>query len=151
MKITRVEPFILHVPVTGARIADSANQITHWGAPGVVLHTDAGVQGYGYTGTLGYLPIDRLIRQCIADAYSPLLVDQDPRDVRALWQRLHSFPGIRWVGRAGVTQMALAAIDVALWDIKAKLAGVPLWKLLGGSESKRVEAYNTDGGWLNWS
>lgn len=48
-------------------------------------------------------------------------------------------------------QMALAAIDIALWDIKAKAAGMPLWKLLGGQEGKRVEAYNTDGGWINWS
>jgi L-alanine-DL-glutamate epimerase-like enolase superfamily enzyme len=41
-------------------------------------------------------------------------------------------------------------IDIALWDLKAKAAGQPLWKLLGGSASKKVEAYNTDGGWLNW-
>ncbi|HEX7652734.1 MAG TPA: mandelate racemase/muconate lactonizing enzyme family protein, partial [Verrucomicrobiae bacterium] len=57
---------------------------------------------------------------------------------------------IYWVGRAGITHLALGAIDIALWDLKAKAAGVPLWKLLGGSATKKVEAYNTDGGWLNW-
>ena len=46
---------------------------------------------------------------------------------------------------------ALGAIDIALWDLKAKGAGLPLWKLLGGSAAKAVEAYNTDGGRLNWS
>jgi len=54
------------------------------------------------------------------------------------------------VGRAGITHLALGAIDIALWDLKTKAAGVPLWKLLGGSATKKVEAYNTDGGWLNW-
>ena len=44
----------------------------------------------------------------------------------------------------------MGAIDVALWDIKAKAAGQPLWQLLGGS-SRKIRAYNTDGGWLNWS
>ena len=60
-------------------------------------------------------------------------------------------PSIRWIGRAGITQLALSAIDIALWDLKAKEAKMPLWKLLGGSESCRFEAYNTDGGWLNWT
>ena len=45
MKITQVEPFILHVPVTGASIADSTNRVTHWGAPGVIVPTDAGTRG----------------------------------------------------------------------------------------------------------
>jgi len=151
MKITRVEPFIMHVPVTGARIADSTNQVTHWGAPGVIVHTDAGIQGFGYTGTLGHLTTDRLIRDCIGESLGPLLVGEDPISVRALWHRLYSTSGVHWVGRAGVTQMALSAVDIALWDIKAKAADMPLWRLLGGSESARVEAYNTDGGWLNWS
>lgn len=151
MKITRLEPFILHVPVTGARIADSTHQVTHWGVPGVVVSTDVGIRGYGYTGTLGHLPTDRLIRDCIGEVFGPLLVGEDPLSVRAHWQRLHDAPAVRWVGRAGITQMALAAVDVALWDIKAKAADMPLWKLLGGSDSARVEAYNTDGGWLNWS
>ncbi len=151
MKITDLETFILHVPVTGSRIADSVNQITHWGAPGVILQTDEGLRGCGYTGTLGHLPTDRLIRDCIRDAYGPLLVGEDPHEVRWLWQKLHGAPGVHWVGRAGVTQMALAAVDVALWDLKAQAAGLPLWKLLGGSAAKRVEAYNTDGGWLSLS
>jgi L-alanine-DL-glutamate epimerase-like enolase superfamily enzyme len=46
--------------------------------------------------------------------------------------------------------LALGAIDIALWDIKAKAAGMPLWQLLGGDGKKQITAYNTDGGWLNW-
>lgn len=44
----------------------------------------------------------------------------------------------------------MGAVDVALRDLKAKDAGLPLWRLLGGSARKKVEAYNADGGWLNW-
>ena len=47
MKITRLEPFILHAPVTRGGIADSTHSITHWGAPGVAIHTDTGLVGYG--------------------------------------------------------------------------------------------------------
>ncbi len=151
MKITRLEPFILHVPVTNQKIADSTHQVTDWGAVGVIVHTDADIRGYGYTGTLGHLPTDRLIRRCISDAFTELLIGEDPLDVVGLWMKLYHTPAIRWVGRAGIVQLALSAVDIALWDIKAKAAGMPLWKLLGGRETKRVEAYNTDGGWLNWS
>ncbi len=151
MKITQLEPFILHVPLAGEGIADSTNRVTHWGVPGVEVHTDAGIRGYGYTGTLGYLPADRLIRDCIGQVLSPLVIGEDPLGVRALWEKMHGFPPLAWIGRAGVAQMALAAVDVALWDIKAKAAGMPLWKLLGAGDSARLEAYNTDGGWLNWS
>ena len=151
MRITAVQPFILHVPVTRMKIADSLHQVTHWGAPGVILETDTGLRGFGYSGTHAHLPTDRLIADCIREAYAGLLVGEDPREVRHLWEKLHKHSPILWVGRSGITQLALAAIDIALWDLKAKDAGQPLWKLLGGSATKQVEAYNTDGGWLNWS
>jgi L-alanine-DL-glutamate epimerase-like enolase superfamily enzyme len=150
MKIVKLEPFVLHVPVTRQGIADSTHQITHWGAPGVVIHTDAGISGVGYSGTHGHLPTDRLITACIADAYGPLLIGADPTCVQHLWRKLCYCPPIQWVGRGGITHLALGVIDIALWDIKAKAAGVPLWQLLGGAGEKQIVAYNTDGGWLNW-
>ncbi|HEY3743005.1 MAG TPA: mandelate racemase/muconate lactonizing enzyme family protein [Bryobacteraceae bacterium] len=150
MKITRVAPFILHVPVTRNDIADSTHRITHWGAPGVILETENGLQGYGYTGTHAHLATDRLIASCIGDTYGPLLLGEDAHEVQHIWQKLLHFPPVQWVGRGGITHLALSAIDIALWDLKAKAAGVPLWKLLGGSAGKRLIGYNTDGGWLNW-
>ncbi len=151
MKITRVEPFIVHVPVTNQRIADANLQVTDWGSVGVILSTDGEIQGCGYTGTLGHLASDRLISRAISESLAELVIGEDPLNVGALWLKLYHDPALRWIGRAGIMQMALAAIDIALWDIKAKAAGMPLWKLLGGQEGKRVEAYNTDGGWINWS
>jgi L-alanine-DL-glutamate epimerase-like enolase superfamily enzyme len=150
MRITKLEPIILHAPVTRGGIADSTHKLSHWGAPGVAIHTDTGLIGHGFSGTHAHLPTDRLIVDCIVDSYGPLLIGEDPREVLALWEKLHKQSEIYWVGRAGITHLALGAIDIALWDLKAKDAALPLWKLLGGSAAKKVEAYNTDGGWLNW-
>ena len=150
MKITKLEPIILHAPVTRGGIADSTHKLSHWGAPGVAIHTDTGHIGYGFSGTHAHLPTDRLIVDCIIHSFGPLLLGEDPREVLALWEKLHKKAEIYWVGRAGITHLALGAIDIALWDLKSKAVGEPLWKLLGGSAKKKVEAYNTDGGWLNW-
>jgi L-alanine-DL-glutamate epimerase-like enolase superfamily enzyme len=151
MKITRVEAFALHVPVTRSGIADSTHQISHWGLVGTIIHTDDGLSGYGYTGTHAHLATDKLIAACISDTYAPLLLGESAHDVQRLWSKLRHFPPAQWVGRSGITQLALSAVDIALWDLKAKAAGLPLWRLLGGDGSKKLEAYNTDGGWLNWS
>ena len=151
MKITGLDTFVLHVPVTGGGIADALHALTHWGVPGVIVPGDAGIDGYCYLGTHAHLASDKLICRWIEECYAPLLLGEDPREVQALWQKLFRHPPLQWVGRAGVSQLALAAIDVALWDVKAKEAGEPLWKLLGGQGAKRLTAYNTDGGWLNFS
>lgn len=122
MKITHLETFILHVPVTRNQIADSTHQLSHWGAPGVIIHTDAGISGYGYTGTHAHLPGDRLITDCIEYAYGPLLTNENPLEIQHLWQKLHRYPPLQWLGRSGITHLALSAVDIALWDIKAKAA-----------------------------
>jgi L-alanine-DL-glutamate epimerase-like enolase superfamily enzyme len=149
MKITRVTPFILHVPVTGSSISDSTHTISHWGVVGTMIETDNGLTGYGFTGTHAHLSSDRLITACIRDCYAPLLEGEDPQEGTRLWFKLNRNPALQWIGRAGITQLALAAVDIALWDLRAKAADLPLWKLLGGATSERVEAYNTDIGWLS--
>ena len=150
MIITALETFILHVPVTRDGIADSTHSITHWGMPGVMIHTDTGKIGCGFTGTHAHLASDRLITACIEDCYAELLIGENPLEIDNLWSRMAYNPPLQWVGRAGIVTMALAAVDIALWDLKAKQAGEPLWKTLGGSEEAGVEVYNTDGGWLNF-
>ncbi len=147
--ITAVEPFILHVPVTGNMIQDSTHTLTHWGVVGTRVRTAGGITGYGFSGTHAHLASDRLITSCISDSYAPLLIGQDACDVQRLWSALHNCAPIQWVGRSGITHLAIAAVDTALWDIKAKASEQPLWKLLGGATCSRLEAYNTDGGWLS--
>lgn len=149
MRITHLEGFVLHVPVSGGSIADGRHQVKFWGAPGVRIHTDAGLVGTGYTGTHAHLPSDRAIVSLIEDAYAPLLLGADPRAVQSLWLRLQREPALQWIGRSGLTHLAHSAIDVALWDLKAQAADEPLWRFLGGGADARIEAYDTDGGWLN--
>ncbi len=149
MQIKSVDPFILHPPVNADSISDSTHTVTHWGVVGARITTDDGFQGYGFTGTHAHLPSDRLIAACIAECYAPLLLGEDARDGARLWWKLANFPALRWVGRAGISHLGLAAIDIALWDLRAKAAGLPLWKLLGGASKEKLEAYNTDIGWLS--
>src|SRR5205085_2732260 len=103
----------------------------------------------GLTGTHAQLAGDQLITRCIETCHAPLLVGEDARDVRRLWHKLARNPALQWIGRAGITTLSLAAIDIALWDLQAKAAAVPLWKLLGGQVRDSVRAYNTDIGWLS--
>lgn len=147
--ITAVEPFILHVPVTGNMIQDSTHTLTHWGVVGTRVRTAGGITGYGFSGTHAHLASDRLIASCISDSYAPLLIGQDACDVQRLWSALYNCAPVQWVGRSGITHLAIAAVDTALWDIKAKASEQPLWKLLGGATCNRLGAYNTDGGWLS--
>jgi len=77
---------------------------------------------------------------------APLLIGEDPSDIGRLWQRL-CWAGAS-VGRSGLAVQAIAAIDVALWDLKAKRAELPLAKLLGAHRDS-VACYNTSGGFLS--
>jgi len=146
MRITEVETFILHVPLPRF-VADSFNEAMVWGLPGVIVRTDEGITGTGYTSTLSHG--DHAIKDVIDRLYVPRLIDRDPICHQRIWEDLY-WSDAHWVGRLGITQMAIAAIDIALWDIKAKAAGMPLWRLLGGHKDGKVLSYNTDGGWLNF-
>lgn len=149
MLISQVTSFILHIPVTGDRIADSTHSITHWGVVGASIATENGLTGWGFTGTHAHLPSDRLIAHCIRDCYAPLLEGKNAHDRSALIDTLSHYPPVQWVGRGGITQLALAALDTALWDLAAKAAEQPLWQFLGGATKERLMAYNTDIGWLS--
>jgi L-alanine-DL-glutamate epimerase-like enolase superfamily enzyme len=149
VKIIDVKPFIMHLPLTASAISDSTHSITRWGVVGVELVTNSGLSGFGFTGTHADVASDRLIARWIGDCYGPLLLGEDAVEVTRLWHKLGRAPALQWVGRAGVAQLALAAVDVALWDLRAKHAQMPLWRFLGGQTGGAIEAYNTDVGWLS--
>ncbi|WP_413043679.1 L-talarate/galactarate dehydratase [Pseudomonas sp. YJ42] len=83
-----------------------------------------------------------------AQELAPLLIGEDPNDIARLWSKQ------AWasasVGRGGVAAQAIAAIDIALWDLKARRAELPLSKLLGAQRGS-VRCYNTSGGYLQAS
>jgi L-alanine-DL-glutamate epimerase-like enolase superfamily enzyme len=81
-----------------------------------------------------------------AKEIAPLLLGENPNDTGKIWEKL-VWAGAS-VGRSGLATQAIAALDVALWDLKAKRAGLPLAKLLG-SYRDSVPCYNTSGGFLS--
>ena len=102
---------------------DSFNAGDHWGLTGVLLHTDEGLTGTGYTSTLTHG--DSAIREILERIYTPLLIGEDPTLHQRIWERLYWSDAHR-VWRTGITQMAIAAVDIAVWDIKAQATRVPL-------------------------
>jgi len=83
-----------------------------------------------------------------AQEIAPLLLGEDPNDISRLWSKM--IWASASVGRGGVAAQAIAAIDTALWDLKARRAALPLSKLLGAHRSA-VPCYNTSGGYLQAS
>jgi L-alanine-DL-glutamate epimerase-like enolase superfamily enzyme len=74
------------------------------------------------------------------------VIGEDPNDIQRIWTKL-VWAGAS-VGRSGLATQAIAAIDIALWDLKAKRAGLPLAKLLGAHRDS-VACYNTSGGFFS--
>ncbi len=100
--------------------------------------------GYSYTIGTGGSSVMALLR----DHLAPRLIGRDAAEVERLWKDLFFHTHATAVG--AITSLALAAIDTALWDLKARRAGLPLWKLAGGAQP-RVPVYTTEGGWLHHS
>ena len=103
----------------------------------VKVYADNGAIGMGYTYTVGKVG-GTAITSLIRDNIAPILVGEDPRCIENLWQKM--WWALHYVGRGGIAVFGMSAIDVALWDLKARMANEPLWRLLGGHDNK-VEAY----------
>lgn len=99
------------------------------------IETDQGVHGIG-DATLNGRELS--VVSYLEDHVVPCLIGKDPRRIEDIWQYLYR--GAYW-RRGPVTMRAIAAVDVALWDIKAKMAGMPLYDLLGGKSRERVLVY----------
>jgi mannonate dehydratase len=99
------------------------------------LETDDGVVGLG-DGTLNGREL--AVASYLRDHVAPLLIGRDAHRIEDTWQFLYR--GGYW-RRGPVTMAAIAAVDVALWDIKAKAAGMPLYQLLGGASRDGLLAY----------
>ena len=91
-----------------------------------------GVCGVGYTYTCGVN--GGAIANILHREMTPQLLKQDATKIEAIWREL--WWTFHYGGRGGPTVLALSAIDIALWDIKAKRANLPLWQLLGGFDPK---------------
>ena len=105
----------------------------------VKVETDAGISGLGEVGMIRWAAaIEKAVEHL-----SELVIGQDPFATERLWQ--HMFRG-SFFPAEGVYSCAVSAIDIALWDIKGKAVGLPVYKLLGGPVRDKVVCYPHAGG-----
>ena len=138
MKITRVESMVLNLPMViegatpmlGGRARTSIDMLL------VRIDTDAGITGWGEAFGHRIFPATRA---AIDTLLGPMFVGRDPSQITALNDDVQRM--LHGVGRNGPTIYALSGIDIALWDIAGKIAGLPLYRLLGGSTRADLPAY----------
>jgi galactonate dehydratase len=104
----------------------------------VRIHTDDGIVGLGETACDA-----PAVAEIVHGFLAGLLLGRDPTQIELLWHQL--FPAINYRGSGGTELRALSAIDLALWDPLGKLAGQPVFRLLGGASRDAIPVYNTCG------
>jgi D-galactarolactone cycloisomerase len=125
----------------------------------VRVETDEGLTGWGEAkGGVGSTAICGPIVAVILEELKPLLLDEDPRNITRLWEKMYngvrahyvfkhgrSFPEL---GRRGARLCGISGVDMALWDLLGTSLNVPVYQLLGGKCRENVEAY-ASGGWAD--
>jgi L-alanine-DL-glutamate epimerase-like enolase superfamily enzyme len=111
----------------------------------LVTITDAdGAQGTGYAYTIG--TGGPAVMSLLRDTLALPLIGREAEEIEAIWRDLLFVTHATAVG--AVTSLSLAAIDTALWDLRCRRAGLPLWRMAGGAKPS-VPVYSTEGGWLH--
>ena len=102
------------------------------------IHTDTGISGVGQTACWGYPEaVDSII-----NTFKKYLIGQNPLRIEHHWQHLYRMGPFRGTALSG----AISAVDIALWDIKGKHFGVPIWELLGGNCRDKIRLHLLGGG-----
>ena len=102
------------------------------------IHTDTGISGVGQTACWGYPEaVDSII-----NTFKKHLIGQNPLRIEHHWQYLYRMGPFRGTALSG----AISAVDIALWDIKGKHLGVPIWELLGGNCRDKIRLHLLGGG-----
>lgn len=138
MKVTGIDSFILRVPTPRPiALAFPEHRLVV-----ARIRTDDGLEGLGYSLAFGGSGAESILAY-LQTQLAPLVVGEDPLLVERLWERM--FRGDRGIRRHGVAAYAISALDIGLWDVVGKAAGLPLYKLWGGA-TDRIPAYGS-GGW----
>jgi galactonate dehydratase len=102
----------------------------------VRIHTSDGLVGLGET-----YPWPEAESAIVLKRLAPVLLGRDPSCIDRLWSDM--FLAISFSGWAGAEMRAISAVDIALWDLAGKAAGLPVYKLLGGASRDAIRIYNT--------
>jgi L-alanine-DL-glutamate epimerase-like enolase superfamily enzyme len=140
MKITSVEPIPLeaHIEKPVGRARQTVPIIARRCLLAKIT-TDEGLVGYGE----GLTPVaPRAAASVVRDVLAPFLIGRDPLDTEPIWEILYSTNSSRGYTR-GYQMIAISAVDIALWDLKGKILGPPVYKLLGGAFRDRIPLYTT--------
>ena len=136
MKIASIDSALYQVPLAVPLSDSTHGEIPSFELITVRIRDDQGLEGLGYTYTVG---VAGLAIHVLIDRYlKPDLLGQDPGRIEHLWERM--WWRLHYSGRGGTASFAISAIDIALWDLTGKRQGTPLWRLLGGS-NPRVKVY----------
>ncbi len=141
MKITRIDTCVLTVPTS----KQMALEFPHHRLVVAEISTDEGLKGLGYSLVFAGSGASAVLAY-LDERLKPLLMGEDPRNVQALWEKMYR--GDRGMRRVGVAGYAVSALDIGLWDIVGKAAGLPLYKLWG-AHTDRVACYGS-GGWAKY-
>src|SRR4051795_12329258 len=146
MRITKIDCELCNVPLSRPRASPmeaAGGRLNHVVALIVQVRTDSGLVGLGTAYALQ--SSGRALLATAVDDLAPLLVNEDPLDHERLASKVYW--RLQTVGRRGLVPQAYSALDLALWDLKGRAAGLPLYKLLGGARES-APAYGSDAGWL---
>ena len=140
---TRAEIVDLRFPTSEEHHGSDAVHVDpDYSAAYVVLHTDAGVAGHGFTFTIGRG--NEIVCQAIESLSSLVIgktLENIAADRRGFWRSLAQDSQFRWLGpEKGVMQLALAALVNAVWDLEARVASKPLWKFLAEMPAEELVA-----------
>jgi L-alanine-DL-glutamate epimerase-like enolase superfamily enzyme len=137
LRITRIESHVLLVPDYDSKACSSAQDDIV-----VRVHTDGGIIGIGETDTNPWATkayLESPGTHCMALGLKELLIGEDPLQAETLWDRMYTSTAMP--GRRGLGICAIGALDMALWDIKGKALGKPVWELLGGARRSSIHPY----------
>jgi L-alanine-DL-glutamate epimerase-like enolase superfamily enzyme len=135
-KLTSIEPGFYRIPLPVVLTDSTHGEMKAFELNTVRLRDADGAEGTGYTFTVGRNggAIDSVLTREITE----LMAGEDADTIERLWQK--AWWALHYGGRGGPTVLALSAFDMALWDLKARRAQLPLWRLLGGYDP-RVPCY----------
>ena len=137
MKITKVTPWLISAPAPYLDTADDNKEPQQREYVFIEVSTDEGITGWGeITGTL---PVANRSVCAALRHVSDLIEGDDPRLIEMIWNKI--FRSFTYMGSRGATTNIISAIDIALWDIRGKVLGLPISELFGGPVRDGVPIY----------